>query len=612
MPDRALSLHVYGGDRLRVSFFEGRDRSLRPYEFQEAAWDQIEAAAADVFAILQRANRNGRVSPEVLDSLKKSGRLLFDLLIPPHAKAKLAGTTAETLTLTLDDTVLQLPWELLHDGRDFLCRRFALGRIASTRQAPIAHFSRSFEAPFKVLVIADPRGDLEACYREGLDIKNFLDRKRDVFRVDFKSYPVDIAFVKKNIHDYDIVHYAGHACYDVGNPAQSGWLLSDGTLKAAEIAALGGTQPMPALVFANACQSGQAGHAEIFGLANAFLLASVQHYIGTFSEIVDEPSQRFAKYFYQFIAAGDAVGPALRSARGALIEASPGQSLIWANYLLYGEPRLGFGADNIEEPEKDQTSGWRSLVPAPSERSKPLLFSLTAVLVMAAAYAGYAVFSSAPPPVVKTAPQLVIGPRAEAPASSAAIGAPLSLTMNLIGQRKEPNGSHIEVVVKEGGVLRSGDQFHVQVEVNRPCHLYVLLFDSHGEASQLFPDAKIETPGFIEAGRKIGVPGRDLWFWLDEHAGIETVYAIASETPLLDIRGLLSKMEKAGKADGVRLSGDIDQGRQIVERGVGGVGKGKAASYTQTGSAQLQRIKKVTDVVASTGAVVRAISFDHR
>jgi len=38
-------------------------------------------------------------------------------------------------------------------------------------------------------------------------LKHFLDRQRDIFHVDFKSHPVDISFVKKNIRDYDIAHF---------------------------------------------------------------------------------------------------------------------------------------------------------------------------------------------------------------------------------------------------------------------------------------------------------------------------------------------------------------------------------------------------------------------
>ena len=120
--------------------------------------------------------------------------------------------------------------------------------------------------------------------------------------------------------------------------------------------------------------------------------------------------------------------------------------------------------------------------------------------------------------------------------------------MNIIGQRKEADGSYTEVIVREGSVLQSRDHFQVYVETNRPSHVYILLFDSEGSASQLFPDPKIEQPGFVENGRKIAIPDKDLWFWLDEHPGTETVYVLASEEPMSDIRGLLDKMAQGERS----------------------------------------------------------------
>ena len=58
-----------------------------------------------------------------------------------------------------------------------------------------------------------------------------------------------------------------------------------------------------------------------------------------------------------------------------------------------------------------------------------------------------------------------------------------------------------------------------------------------------------------------------------------------------------------------RISQQIRDKIQLVQRGVGGISKGKAASYTLSDG---QVIEKVTDVVSGTGAVVRAVSFKHR
>lgn len=626
MKDEALILDCAREERrLKVSFSEGHEKAIRPYEIHEVDWPQTERSCREILTALNRSNGSAKISSEILNSLKKCGQLLFDLLIPPQAKAKLADTSATVLTLRLDDSLVHIPWELLYDGREFLCRRFAIGRIASTRQTPTARAVRAPRAPFNVLIIADPRGDLEASYREGLDIKAFLDQKREVFHVDFKSHPVDIAFVKKNLRDYDIVHYAGHATYDARSPSDSGWLLSDGMLKAGEIAAMGGLQPMPALVFSNACQSGHTDgwivddqEQRIFGLANAFLLSGVQHYIGTFRETVDEPSSRFAKRFYAAVAAGKSIGTSLRDARLAPIGAGEMKTIVWANYMLYGDPNRGFDADEMSSQEMfphRHLGQWKRIFHAGTlsakARSSPLFQSVIGALLLTGIYVAYSEYYSVPSAAISD-----VATRSDTQSAlsatiipPAAVAVPLTLSMNVLGQRKELDGSYTEVIVREGSVLQSRDHFQVHVETNKPSHVYVLLFDSQGQAAQLFPDPKIEHPGFLESGRKVVVPDKDLWFWLDENPGTETVYVLASEEPMSDIRGLLSKMDKAGNAERKRLSRQIRQQIQIVERGVGGVSKVKTVSYPLSDG---KLVQKVTDVVAGSGAVVRAISFEHR
>jgi CHAT domain-containing protein len=694
---------------IKVSVYErreGGEKTLRPYEHVDVPWKQIEARRREVISLLNRANRRARVTREILESLKKSGQVLFDLLVPSNVREKLSSTEARNLVLYVDDKLVHIPWELLFDGRQFLCRRFAMGRIVRTRQAPTALSSRAPKAPFKVLVVADPRGDLDASYREGTEIRNFLDEKRDVFHVDFKSHPVDVSFVKKNLRDYDIVHYAGHAEYNSENPSESGWLLKDARLKASEISAMGGLQPMPSLVFSNACQSGHSGEwrigeedeERIFGLANAYLLAGVQHYIGTFWEILDEPSSQFAKLFYGFLSQGESVGEAVRKAREKLIEAHGEETIVWAGYMLYGDPIFVFDPAEKEKEEepvvRDIASpewspvmrghGAAATVAAKQHRFGGYL--LLATLLVCGGIAGYAFFfqpddqrpvaasalttaaipdatetikdegiesskessvpeptgetkqeknpesvevkDPAPPRVLKSVavkPAAVAPPVAapQTPARSVEVqeaalkkdipesvaAAPLTLSMNIIGQRKEADGSYTELLVSEGSVLRSYDNFQVHLETNRPAYVYILLYDSQGAASQLFPDPKIDQRGFLEQGRKVVVPSRDLWFWLDEHTGTETIYVLTSEKPMSDIQGLLAKMEAVDDAGRKRVAQEIKQRIATVQRGVGGITKGQAVTYTLSDG---KKIQKVTEVVTGTESLVRAVSFLHR
>jgi CHAT domain-containing protein len=688
--------------RLKISVYEKSqqgERTLRQYEDVKAAWDEIESARNEIINLLNRANKRAKVSPEIFENLKKTGQILFDLLLPPKAREKLNSTAASNLILYVDDKLVHIPWELLFNGHEFICRRFAMGRIVSTRQTPTSVSRRTLKLPFGVLVLADPRGDLKASYDEGIEIRNFLDNRKDSFHVNFKSHPVDVPYVKKNLRDYDIVHYAGHAGYHSENPSESGWLLTDGRLKASDISAMGGLQPMPSLVFSNACQTGQTDEwkiqegyeQQIFGLANAYLLSGVQHYIGTFWEILDEPSSQFAKLFYGFLTQGESIGESVRKARAELIKAFGEETIVWASYMLYGDPTFQFTpveAKQIEEPIIPAKTapewahvmrGDSAVTSAPARRRvSHWRYPLLAAVLLTLGIAGYYGFQLAsqkteiettpasatlvappsdletkgkeiaseqskvddnPEPVKSKSSNILVTEKVSLPhpASAASpkglaqdsvpvppvieelasinetappvVAAPLTLSMNIIGQRKEPDGGYTEVLVSEGGVMRSYDNFQVHLEVSRPTYVYILIYDSQGKAEQLFPDAKIDHPEFIESARKVVIPRRDLWFWLDEHPGTETIYVLASEKPMPDIQGLLAKMEGGDDSGKQRVSREIKQRIAIMQRGVGGITKGSAVTYTLSDG---KKIQKVTDVVTGTGSVVRAVSFLHR
>ena len=150
----------------------------------------------------------------------------------------------------------------------------------------------------------------------------------------------------------------------VQNPGQSGWRLSDENLQANEIKKMADTGFMPALIFSNACQTARTDEwnlqshfqNEIFGLANAFILAGVKHYIGTFWEVLDEPSKRFAIEFYRHLFESKTVGEAVRMARLDLMDVYGEASIVWASYLLYGDPTFNYMSHIRPDEEAEDTA----------------------------------------------------------------------------------------------------------------------------------------------------------------------------------------------------------------------------------------------------------------
>ena len=319
--------------------------------------------------IFERGRRLHTLSDEALRALRQLGEALFSALISAEIAAELP--TDGPLTLHLDESLLALPWELLHDAKGFWAERFDLGRRVSTAQS--GRSSRALpQPPLRMLIVcADARGDLPHVLTEGQAIVQALDRGARINADLLVNPPLDR--VRRQLKDYDLVHFAGHVEPCADRPAESGWLFEDGLLSANEILEMGSGRPMPLLVFANACRSSEAQAWQgdnVHGLANAFLRAGVQLYVGTRWEIADAAGATIAAAFYEAVARGASAGMALRVARNAGRRAN---QLAWAVYLLYGDPELvplpaslGFGDQKELFAAANLAAGTRQL---PRKRS---------------------------------------------------------------------------------------------------------------------------------------------------------------------------------------------------------------------------------------------------
>jgi len=327
---------------------KGIDITLKHYNECVISDHGIDGLCGNITNLFNKAIRQSGQEKDFSDELKKNGRALFDQLLTQEVKHAIKNTKATFLLISIDEYLVHIPWELLYDGEEFLCIRFAIGRSVRTKQRGVENRCRDISKPIKMLMVADPNGDLSSAYEEGLAIRTELDKKQSKIKVLSKTGEVYLDFIKKNIRDYDIVHFAGHSVYDYENPSESGWVLKDGRFTAKDIVSLGATAPMPSIVFSNACQSGKTQEwevkkgleDEIYGLANAFLLAGVRHYIGTFWKVLDKTCLDFANEFYKDAIDGLPIGEAIRLSRIRLVNKFGYSSIVWASYMLYGDPSI--------------------------------------------------------------------------------------------------------------------------------------------------------------------------------------------------------------------------------------------------------------------------------
>jgi len=242
--------------------------------------------------------------------------------------AKILGNIKPTAVLfNIDETILNLPWELIGAQDQMLSQQVPFGRLVTTRTIP-----RQGKDPLQedtnvnILAIANPTIDLAATEPEISSIKNLegnhgsFSVKVDVLSKDDATRDRFTAMLAAG--DYDIIHFAGHASFNPFEPESSALHFADGLISADDALNLPWKAP-PYFVFNSACETGRAAGGERLvseenhtnGLAAAFLSAGVYGYAGYFWPVTDTGASLFAKTFYGSLLSVQNVGLALLHAR---------------------------------------------------------------------------------------------------------------------------------------------------------------------------------------------------------------------------------------------------------------------------------------------------------
>lgn len=294
--------------------------------------------------------------------LERVGRLMYSLLIPDAMQRLIDETPGFPLTVTSNNP--ELPWELMHDGDQFLCLKRMFARMPAGQTFPRRNRVGA-PAPSgrrtKALLIESARaGDLPQAREEIQEVEDAL-RAMSPQQVEVVSVPPEEVTSSRltdefSLGSYDLIHYAGHAGFDPERPQLSYLLLPNGErFRAERVQRLLEGRPV---VFLNACESSRAQPdvpgrttggivAQSQGLAAAFVYGGAQACVGSLWPVFDDTARAFARTFYwQLITRRQRVGEALREARLAA-RASAHDSITWAAYALYGDPSYRLGQDPV-------------------------------------------------------------------------------------------------------------------------------------------------------------------------------------------------------------------------------------------------------------------------
>ncbi len=293
-----------------------------------------------------------------LANMEELGGTLLDLIVPHYIQSDLRSAGL-FLEMGMDETLLSYPWELMHDGDDFLCLKHAMARFINGSQFIPMNTSRYADwkaegGPLSVLLISLSKsikhGDfvyerLDAAAEESSAIITTLtDLGVDVTLLADENATLSKVRGELGSGRHQIIHFCGHASFNDANPPLSSLVLFDQAMTTGAVVRFI-SKNRPVLCFVNACETAKALSGRelfnVYGLARAFLETGA-YLIGSRWKVSDAAAAKFASTFYgTFIGDGKPLGEAVKQARQVCKRDWPDDPA-WASYILYGDPRICF------------------------------------------------------------------------------------------------------------------------------------------------------------------------------------------------------------------------------------------------------------------------------
>jgi len=199
---------------------------------------------------------------------------------------------------------------------------------------------------------------------------------------------------------------------------------------------------------------------------------------------------------------------------------------------------------------------------------------------------------------------------------------PMELAFSVRAQSRLPDGGVVETQLRDGGSLKSGDQFQIEFKAASDSWVYIFLVDSSGKCSALFPYPGVNISNRCLGGVTYAVPdpgfaGGSRWFVLDENPGTETLYIVASYEPVESIDAILESMSGASQGRGSQrqaLAESLRDLRREERRGgtVPGITIHEGGSRSAGRAAAGPLAGAAGEVLRGRFAVVREFTIVHR
>lgn len=319
--------------------------------------DQVLATVTD---LMGKINEPGVLPIDVITHISTVGQELFNTMLPAELQDHLRSLTqpaAENKIILYVNGPEWIPWELMHDGEEFLGVSFQIARLPVkplgdgyvTYEVEIKGRERRTERIANVLGKGALKPAQEQTWDQTFSEMNIPDGR--IVRLAPSNGP-RVAHLMEIFKDSnsapDILHITCHGDRPIGGSSRkTAWTLdmegppfmvNIGLAEVQSLCAKAGFKKRSPLVFGNACSSAANADAEFTSFASAFLAGGASAFLGTLAPISNTIAVDFASEFYKRLLGKELpVGEALQETKRHF-STQAGADPSWLFYCLYGSP----------------------------------------------------------------------------------------------------------------------------------------------------------------------------------------------------------------------------------------------------------------------------------
>jgi hypothetical protein len=232
------------------------------------------------------------------------------------------------LHLIVDSDLNSIPFEILHDGQNFLSDYLILSRESTNSNISDNKFKVELKNKFAIVVNPSESDDInDDVINEANIISNIVDSKFNL-RGPFKHRNVDKIELIRLLGSCSLLHFSGHY-------KNNGWKLFNDIFESKDILKCSRASDF---IFSNSCGD-NSNKFNIF--INTFLNKGTKTIICSLGKLPSNKARIFSETFYKyFIEYGHDAGESLFLTKKKMIKKYGYQDLFWCYYQLHGSSLL--------------------------------------------------------------------------------------------------------------------------------------------------------------------------------------------------------------------------------------------------------------------------------